>query len=207
VSTALVSGYLGGMKGKPSAAGEPSSRRPGRFDVAPAVRSAASRGETLDQLLDRNLAELLQELRVAITGVQILFAFLLGLAFTQRFAGLDRFGLAVYTVTLLTTALATIVLIAPVSFHRLVFRRRQKAALIAVADRLLMVGLAMLVLAISSAVLLILDVVLGRWQGVAGGLLIAVVGVLTWYALPVWARHSGAGLTPGRPEDADTPEG
>jgi hypothetical protein len=175
-----------------------------RFDSAAAERSARSRGETLDQLLDRNLAELLQELRVAITGVQILFAFLLGLAFTQRFTSLDRFDVTVYTVTLLATALATIALIAPVSFHRLVFRRRQKSALIVVADRLLLLGLALLVLAISSAVLLILDVVLGRWQGLAGGGLVAVVGALTWYGLPVWARWAGVGLAP-EADEADPP--
>ena len=134
-------------------------RKAGTFDTEAALRSARSRGETLDQVLDRNLNELLQELRVAITGVQILFAFLLGLAFTQRFTSLDRFQVAVYTVTLLTTALATIALIAPVSFHRLIFRRRQKGALIVVADRLLLLGLGLLVVAISCAVLLILDVV------------------------------------------------
>jgi hypothetical protein len=178
-------------------AGEPAVGQPrqqgGRFDAATAEVSARSRGETLDQLLDRNLAELLQELRVAITGVQVLFAFLLGLAFTQRFAALDSFQIAVYTVTLLSTALATVLLIAPVSFHRLVFRRRKKAALVRVADRLLMVGLGLMVLAISAGVLLILDVVLGHWAGVLGGALVAAVGIATWYVLPIWARLHGNG--------------
>ena len=96
---------------------------------------------------------------MAITGVQILFAFLLGLAFTARFVTLGGFELTLYTVALLSTALATVALIAPVSFHRLVFRRRQKPALVAIADRLLMTGLGLLVVAITSAVLLILDVV------------------------------------------------
>src|SRR5215213_1378558 len=132
----------------------------GRFDHTQAARTAETRGETLDQLLDRNLAELLQELRVAFTGVQILFAFLLSLAFTQRFTELDGFDFAVYVVALLSTALATMVLIAPVSFHRIVFRRRQKAALVVVADRLLVIGLAMLVPAISCSVLLITAVAL-----------------------------------------------
>jgi hypothetical protein len=178
-----------------------------RFDPEAALRSARARGETLDQLLDRNLGELLQELRVAITGVQILFAFLLGLAFTSRFSSLDRFDVTVYTVTLLATALATIVLIAPVSFHRLVFRRRQKGALIMVADRLLLLGLGLLVLAISCAVLLILDVVLGRWQGLCGGGLIALAGTLTWFGLPAWARHTGIGLAPDAEEEEPPPEG
>src|SRR3954471_7697821 len=115
-----------------------------KFDPAAAMRAAELRGETLDQVLDRNVSELLQELRVAFTGVQILFAFLLGLAFTQRFSGLEGFDVAVYTATLITPALATIVLTAPVAFHRLVFRRRQKGALIVVADRLLLMGLGLL---------------------------------------------------------------
>jgi hypothetical protein len=178
-----------------------------RFDHGAALRSARSRGESLDQVLDRNLGELLQEVRVAITGVQILFAFLLGLAFTSRFTSLDRFQVTVYTVTLLATALATIVLIAPVAFHRLVFRRRQKSALIMVADRLLLFGLALLVLAISCAVLLIVDVVLGRWQGITGGGLVAVAGTLTWYGLPVWARETGLGLAPCADEGGRAQEG
>jgi hypothetical protein len=76
-----------------------------RFDHSSAQRAADSRGKTLEQLLDRNLAELLQELRVAFTGVQILFALLLGMAFTQRFTELDGFDIAVYVVALQSTAL------------------------------------------------------------------------------------------------------
>jgi hypothetical protein len=167
-------------------------------DADAVLASAHARGETVEGLLDRNLGELLQELRVAITGVQILFAFLLGLAFTARFSRLGGFQVAVYTVALLSTALATVVLIAPVPFHRMVFRRRQKAALVMVADRLLMTGLGLLVLAITSAVLLILDVVLGRWQAFVGGALVALATALTWYALPVWARRSRVGAVPDR---------
>ena len=170
--------------------------RLGRFAVPAAAGTARARGETVDQVLDRNLAELLQELRVAITGVQILFAFLLGLAFTARFATLDTFERALYTIALLSTALATLLLIAPVPFHRIVFRRRQKAALVSVADRLLQAGLGLLGLAISSAVLLILDVALGRWQGLVGGGVVALTGVLTWYVLPLRARRSGVDATP-----------
>ncbi|MGZ4540179.1 MAG: DUF6328 family protein [Blastococcus sp.] len=182
------------------------ARRGSSFDVG-ARRSARSRGETLDQVLDRNLHELLQELRVAITGVQILFAFLLGMAFTQRFTSLSRFDVTVYTITLLTTALTTLVLIAPVAFHRLVFRRRKKATLIMVADRLLLLGLGLLVLAISCAVALILDVVLGRAQGLAGGLLVAVAGVLIWFGLPAVARRADARTAPDEEDGEPAPEG
>lgn len=176
-----------------------------RSDHSSAQRAADSRGETMEQLLDRNLAELLQELRVAFTGVQILFAFLLSLAFTQRFEDLNSFDIAVYVVALLSTAMATMVLIAPVSFHRLVFRRRQKAALVVVADRLLIVGLALLIPAISSSVLLILDVVLGRWQAVVGCSLTVLVGLLTWYALPLAVRFAGNGDAP-RPRRRQRPQ-
>lgn len=176
-----------------------------RFDASAAERSAEARGETLDTVLDRNLGELLQELRVAITGVQVLFAFLLGLAFTQRFADLDDFGVAVYTVTLMTTALATVLLIAPVSFHRLVFRRRQKAALIHVGDLMLRAGLAMLVVSIGCGTLLVLDVALGRGAALAGSGLVLLTGAVTWYALPLWARRrSGAGFPDDAPDTAGT---
>src|SRR5215212_7411155 len=129
----------------------------GLFDVAAALRTAESRGETVDQVLDRNLNELLQELRVAFTGVQILFAFLLSLAFTQRFQELDAFDVAVYTVALLSTAMATMMLMAPVSFHRIVFR---------------------------------------RWQAIVGSSATAVVGLVTWYVLPLAMRRSGHGVAP-----------
>src|SRR5215204_1605961 len=174
--------------------GPPARRQ--RFDASRALRTAESRGETLDQVLDRNLNELLQELRVAFTGVQILFAFLLTLAFTQRFQELGGFDLAVYVTALMCTAVATMVLIAPVSFHRLVFRRRQKAALVVVADRLLLLGLALLIPAISSSVFLILNVAIGRGAAVAGASLTAAVALLTWYALPLAIRRSGHGVVP-----------
>jgi O-antigen/teichoic acid export membrane protein len=179
--------------GKPAAG----SRAPrGHRQVGLVERTAERRGESPDQVLDRNLAELLQELRVAFTGVQLLFAFLLTLPFQARFDSLDDVGLVVYTVTLLSTALATLTLIAPVSFHRLVFRRQQKAALVAVADRLLLTGLALLLLAITSATLLVLDVALGRPSAVVGAVVVAGFGVVLWYVLPVRQRRRGLGTEP-----------
>jgi len=180
----------------PSEAREPQS--PGLFDAAKVARTAESRGETVDQVIDRNVNELLQEMRVAFTGVQILFAFLLSLAFTQRFASLEGVDLLVYTTALMSTALATMLFLAPVSFHRIVFRRRQKAALVVVADRMLVVGLALLIPAISCSVLLILTIALGRPAAIVGSSLTAVIGLLTWYALPLAVRHSGHGVIPHR---------
>ena len=195
----MVPGYRGRVLGKPAAGG----RAPqGHRHVELVQRTADLRGETTDQVLDRNLNELLQELRVAFTGVQLLFAFLLTLPFQARFERLDDVGLTVYTVTLLSTALATLTLIAPVSFHRLVFRRRQKAALVEVADRLLLTGLALLLLAITSATLLVLDVALGRPSAVAGAVVVAVFGVVLWYVLPLRRRRVGVVADPDPAGDA-----
>lgn len=149
--------------------------------------TARARGETPDQVLDRNVNELLQETRVVLTGVQILFAFMLTLAFTARFSDLGGFATGVYTVTLLSTALATVVLIAPVSFHRTLFRQQRKLQLVTFADRALTVALALLIISISSAVLLALDVVLGRGPAIAGCASVAAAGLVAWYALPL--RH------------------
>jgi hypothetical protein len=157
-----------------------------RTDVAGA---AVARGQTPEEVLDRNLAELLQEMRVAITGVQILFAFLLTLPFSARFGDLGAFGTTVYTVTLLSTATAMLVLIAPVSFHRTLFRQRRKQELVAFADGALLVGLALLLLGIAAAVLLVLDVVLGRWPALACCAFVVVLGLVAWYVLPLHHRR------------------
>ena len=154
-----------------------------------AAASAHARGETRDQVLDRNVNELLQEIRVVLTGVQILFAFLLTLAFTGPFDDLTAFGTTVYTVTLLSTASATVLLIAPVSYHRTLFRLRRKEELVAYADRALLLGLGLLVLGISSAVLLVLDVALGRLPAVAGCGFVLMLAAVSWYALPLSARR------------------
>ena len=150
--------------------------------------SAQDRGESTDEVLDRNVGELLQETRVATAGVQFLFAFELSLPFTQRFAQLRTFGTTVYTVTLLSTALAALVLIAPVAFHRVLFRQHEKDAVVAFADRCLLAGLALLLIGIASAVLLVLDVVLGRTQAVSGCAAVGAAGLLIWFLLPAGHR-------------------
>ena len=152
-------------------------------------RTAQARGETRDQVLDRNVAELLQEIRVVLTGVQILFAFLLTLAFSARSDDLGPFATGVYTVTLLSTALATVVLIAPVSFHRMLFRRRLKEQLVVFADRAMVLALALLLVSISSAVLLAVDVTLGRTAGLLAGGGVVLTALVAWYALPLRQRR------------------
>jgi hypothetical protein len=161
--------------------------------------NAGERGETPLQRADRAYGEILQEVRVAQTGVQILFAFLLALAFTSRFASVTQFQRYVYVLTLMLCAAAAALLIAPAAFHRVVYRRRLKHHLVRIANRLALAGLVMLLLALVSALLLILDVVIGR-----GPALLLAAGALGWFAswwfgLPAWSRirhGSSAGPAP-----------
>jgi hypothetical protein len=150
--------------------------------------SARQRGEDPKETLDRNVGELLQETRVATAGVQFLFAFLLTLPFTQRFGQLTGFQRDLYPVTLLSTSCAAIVLIAPVAFHRVLFRQHEKQAVVTFADRALLVGLALLLVGIASAVLLVLDVVLGRGWAVAGCALVTLLALYLWFVLPARRR-------------------
>jgi hypothetical protein len=149
------------------------------------------RDESEAQRLDRNYSELLQELRVAQAGVQILFAFVLSLAFQNRFATISDLQKTMYVITLLLSAGAAALLIAPVAFHRLVFRRRQKDDLVVVTNRLAIAGLVALFLAMVSAVLLILDVVLGNAWAVVLTVLVALWFLGLWFVLPLPARRSG----------------
>jgi hypothetical protein len=147
------------------------------------------RDETPLERADRNYNELLQELRVAQTGVQILFAFLLTIPFQQRFG--EEVGSALraeYLATLLVTAMATALLIAPVTMHRLLFRQGLKPQLVTAADWLAKAGLACLAVAVLLAVFLIVAVVsvnsTAFWFVGGLGLLFAV----TWLVIPIWVR-------------------
>lgn len=157
-----------------------------------AASGEARRDESEDERADRQYNELLQELRVAQTGVQFLFAFLLTLAFTQRFPQVTDFQHWVYVATLTATAVSSALLIGPVPFHRILFRRGLKPRLVRGADLMARGGLAMLLLAINGAVLLILDVVLtGPLPFVMSGA-VALWFVLVWYVVPLTARESGS---------------
>ncbi|MGH3366661.1 MAG: DUF6328 family protein [Nocardioidaceae bacterium] len=150
------------------------------------------RQETPAEQDDRNFSELLQELRVSQMGVQILFAFLLTLAFQSRFTTVDTFQLTLYVVTLLCCAASTALLVAPVAFHRAMFRQGRKRELVDIAGRLARAGLFMMFLALSGAMVFILDFVLGRVLGfVLGGVVVAGFSLL-WYATPWWRARSSA---------------
>ena len=147
------------------------------------------RDESAAERDDRNLAELLQELRVAGLGVQVLFGFLLSLPFTTRFTQLTHGERGLYLTSLVLAALATALLVGPVAYHRLVFRRGQKERLVRFANVMAILGLAAVSLAVSAAVLLVAGYVAGP---VTGGVITAVVfGAFAglWLVFPLTRRH------------------
>ncbi|MFC9324602.1 DUF6328 family protein [Kitasatospora sp. NPDC057015] len=150
---------------------------------------AADRHETADERADRNLVELLQELRVVQTGVQIVFAFLLGLVFTSRFPQLSDYQTGVYLTTLLLTVVASALLATPVALHRGLFHRGAKRRIVALSSRVAVGGLFFLALALSGAVLLVTDLVLGHGPAAAitAATLLLFAGL--WFLLPWLLRR------------------
>ena len=147
------------------------------------------RQETAAQRDDRNLSELIQELRVAGLGVQVLFGFLLSLPFTTRFQLLSGAQRDLYLACVMLSAAATVLLIAPVAYHRLVFRRGLKEHVVRFANRLAICGLAAVGGAVLASVLLLTWYVAGA---LAGGLLTAVIGVMiaaAWFTVPLASRR------------------
>jgi len=148
----------------------------------------SGRDESEGERLDRNLAELLQELRVALPGVQVLFAFLLAVPFQQNFTKITAFQEKVYFATLLCTALSAALLISPTAYHRLTFHLQQKKELVYVSNRLSIAGLGFLALAMTGAIVLITDVLFGPLATAAFGIAAAAMFVLLWGVLPLRRR-------------------
>ena len=146
------------------------------------------RDETPDERADRNMAELLQELRVALPGVQVLFAFLLAVPFQQRFAEVTSFQETTYFVVMLLSAAATAVLIAPSAYHRLNFAQGDKPHIVRVASTLSVIGLALLALAMTGAVMLITDVLFASTTVTITVIGIALMFVVLWFVLPLMRR-------------------
>jgi hypothetical protein len=146
------------------------------------------KNESEDERLDRNLLELLNELRVALPGVQVLFAFLLTVPFTQRFTTLTATQEDVYYATLLLTTASAVLLIAPSAHHRINFRQQEKAYIVFLANKLTILGLGFLALAMSGVVFLITDVLYGSTATAVatGGALLAFSTL--WYAIPIYRR-------------------
>jgi hypothetical protein len=155
--------------------------------------------ETDKERYERNFADLLQELRVAQTGVQILFAFLLTLPFSVGFEKVTQFQKDVYVVALLASAGAAAALIAPVAYHRVLFQQGRKPELVRSAHRMASIGLAFMLVAMVSAVLLITDFILERWIAWLMTGLTGIWFVLLWLILPLLRRDDRDG-----PEDLPT---
>jgi uncharacterized membrane protein len=147
-------------------------------------------GETETERNDRNLVDLLQELRVAGLGVQVLFGFMLSLPFTTRFAKLGPAQRDLYVASLLLAAISTALLVAPVAYHRLVFRQHQKERLVKDANVMALGGLAAVGLAISAAVLLVVSYVDTGWPVVAITVFVVCLYAGLWFALPLIRRRS-----------------
>jgi cbb3-type cytochrome oxidase subunit 3 len=162
---------------------------PGQADAArPEKPDAARPGETEAERDDRNLIELLQELRVAGLGVQVLFGFLLSIPFTNRFVKLSHAEHGLYVADLVLAATATALLLAPVAYHRLVFRRHRKEQLVKDANILAILGLAAVGLAVSAAVLLVVSYV-DRGAAVwLVTLFVVCLFAVLWFVLPLARR-------------------
>ncbi|MBA2773760.1 MAG: amine oxidase [Nocardioidaceae bacterium] len=151
-------------------------------------RSDERPDESEAERLDRNYGELLQEMRVLQAGVQILFAFLLTIAFQSSFAKVTGFQRDTYLVTLISAALATACIIGPVPFHRVVFRRGMKADLIQAATRYVSAGLAFFFVSITGAVLLVLDFLLSRTTASIVTAVLAAAFLVLWVVMPFLSR-------------------
>jgi amino acid transporter len=143
------------------------------------------RGESSSERLDRELIELLNELRIALPGVQVLFAFLLTLPFTQRFAELTTTQRNVYFATLCAAIASTAFLMTPTAYHRLRWRRYDKERLLRIANRAAIAGIALLALAICGAAFLIADVLFGASGAAATVIAVAALLGLLWFVLPL----------------------
>jgi hypothetical protein len=147
------------------------------------------REETSRERLDRNLSELTGELRVVVTGVQVLFAFLLVAPFDSGFARLDRFERDVYFATLLVAALAAVCTIGPAAQHRILFRRDDKRYVVARSQTLALAGLGLLALAMCGALLLVATYLFGAATGIVTAAAMACVFTAVWFAIPLVREH------------------
>jgi Family of unknown function (DUF6328) len=149
----------------------------------------AVRSETETQRLDRNWISLLQELRVVQTGVQLLTGFLLTLPFQQRFDELDPAMRVVYLATVGCSVAATVLLVAPVGIHRMLFRRHRLQSLVSAAHRFAYAGLSLLGLALTGVTVITFGTVAGPLAGVVAGACAFAILVVFWVALPLWLRN------------------
>lgn len=149
------------------------------------ARGDGARSEGTLERADRNMSELLQELRVAQTGVQILFAFLLTLVFQPRFADITETQRWTYVATLLLSVVTAGLLVAPAAVHRVTFRRGVKIETVQLGHRLFTIGLGTLAVTLAGAVLLVLGVAVGDWFAVPVAVVALAMLLALWFLLPL----------------------
>ncbi|XVQ10315.1 DUF6328 family protein [Spirillospora sp. CA-255316] len=148
------------------------------------------RNETEHERLDRQLMELLQGFRVAVTGVQVLFAFLLTVPFAPGFDDVDDDGRYMFYVALFAAALASICFIAPVTQHRILFRLNQKPLLIRRANRFGILGAIALAVAITAATALIVNTLVSDSAAILVGAVVVVLCAWAWFVQPLLTRRA-----------------
>ncbi len=163
------------------------------------------RSETPDERSDRNWSDILQELRVSLTGTQLIGGFLLAVAFQPRFTELDGYQLTLYLILVVLAGLATVVGLAPVTLHRALFRRRVKERVVRTGDRLLIANLVVVALLLAGVTSLVFDLALGRAAGFVALAVGAVVLVGLWLVLP--RLHLASRGSDGEPNDETEPTG
>ena len=150
--------------------------------------SESGREETEEERADRNLSDLLQELRVALPGVQVLFAFLLTVPFTNRFDDLTDFQQKLYFGVLIAVALATVLLVAPTIGHRILFRRQQKEFIVTLSNNLALIGMFLLAVSMCGAIALISDFIFGGTTAIISTAVMAAAFIGFWFAGPIIRR-------------------
>ena len=177
----------------------PAPAAPGRGEHAtrrgkrrtPSATSRTGPGETEAERADRNVIELLNELRVVGIGIQVLFGFLLTIPFDNRFTKLDPAQRGVYLATVTLAAVSIALLVAPVAYHRLLFRRHEKESLVRVTNVLAIAGLVTVGLAVSCAVLLVVSFVAPGAPAVVITAIAVVAFAGLWFALPAVPQGPG----------------
>jgi len=147
-------------------------------------------GESENERLERNMNELLQELRVAQAGVQILFAFLLTVAFTPVFQNASSFIRGLHLATVLLAAGSAAMITAPAAWHRVLFRRGRRKEILQASNRFALTGLILLAGAMACTVLLVAFMVVPGWPAVLIGVVSAIIFYVMWFAIPARLRHS-----------------
>jgi hypothetical protein len=160
--------------------------------------------ESKEERVSRELIELLNELRVALPGVQVLFAFLLAVPFSQGFASATHLQRNLFFITLGLTTVASVLLIAPSSYHRLNFREHDKERLLLVSNRWAIGGLAFLAMAMVSAVVLIADYLYAGPMAIIAGVLAGGLFGYFWFVFPVARAREGSGSSESKSASSST---